>query len=230
MNYFIDIDGTICQTDASCTNTLNRYISAVPIAERITKVNELYDKGNTITYWTARGSESKLDLYELTREQLNNWGCKFHKLLMGKPSYDLYIDDKSQNVDLFWPITGGKGLIKKSTTSFIEKGWGGEIIIVNNDLYCGKILRFNKGAKFSMHFHMKKRETWYVTSGLFIFRWINTANADVIEETLKPGDTITNLVGEPHQILCQEAGDIFEVSTTHFDSDSYRVGKGDSQK
>jgi mannose-6-phosphate isomerase-like protein (cupin superfamily) len=121
-------------------------------------------------------------------------------------------------------------LTKKTTTSRVEKGWGYEVIIVNNDLYCGKILHFKTGAKFSMHFHMKKRETWYVTSGRFVFRWINTANADVVEEVLRPGDTITNFVGDPHQIICEEEGDIFEVSTTHFDSDSYRVGKGDSQK
>ena len=76
---------------------------------------------------------------------------------------------------------------------------------------------------------MKKRETWYVSSGEFLFRWINTKNADVIEETLRTGDTITNFVGDPHQIICIKEGDIFEVSTTHFDNDSYRVGKGDSQ-
>ena len=116
------------------------------------------------------------------------------------------------------------------STGRVEKGWGHEVIIVNNELYCGKILHFNKGAKFSMHFHLKKKETWYVSTGSFLFRWINTHNADVIEETLSAGDTITNEVGEPHQIICLEEGDIFEVSTQHFDSDSYRVGKGDSQK
>ena len=173
---------------------------------------------------TAKQYQSLIELI------LVSWGCKFHTLLMGKPSYDLYIDDKSYNVDNFWPLEDNKTLIKKSSTSCIEKGWGHEIIIVNNNLYCGKILHFNKGAKFSMHFHMKKMETWYVTSGLFTFRWINTDNADIIEETLKPGDTITNHVGEPHQIICLEEGDIFEVSTTHFDSDSYRIEKGDSQK
>jgi quercetin dioxygenase-like cupin family protein len=230
MKYYVDIDGTICAVDTSCSNTLTRYQNASPIHERINRVNSLYEEGHQITYWTARGGESGLDLEELTRKQLTSWGCKFHKLLMGKPSYDTYIDDKSYNVDNFWPIVGPKQLIKKSTAGCVQKGWGCEIIIVNNDLYCGKILRFNKGAKFSMHFHMKKMETWYVTSGLFTFRWINTTNADVIEETLKPGDTITNYVGEPHQIICLEEGDIFEVSTTHFDSDSYRVAKGDSQK
>ena len=230
MKYHIDIDGTICTVDSACKDTLTRYQTAVPILERIEKVNRLYDEGHTITYWTARGGESGLDLEDLTRAQLATWNCRYHVLTMGKPSYDVYIDDKSFNVDAFWPIVEKKDLIKKSATSCVQKGWGCEIIIVNNDLYCGKILHFNKGAKFSMHFHMKKMETWYVTTGLFTFRWINTANADIIEETLRPGDTITNLIGEPHQIICLEEGDIFEVSTTHFDSDSYRVGKGDSQK
>jgi mannose-6-phosphate isomerase-like protein (cupin superfamily) len=230
MKYHVDLDGTICVVDAACKNTVERYMAAKPIPERIQRVNRLYDEGNTITYWTARGSESGLDLEELTRAQLLQWGCKFHTLLLGKPVYDIYIDDKSHNVDTFWPITGPVvPMTKKMTTSRVEKGWGYEVIIVNNHLYCGKILHFKTGAKFSMHFHMKKRETWYVTSGRFVFRWINTANADVVEEVLRSGDTITNYVGDPHQIVCEEEGEIFEVSTTHFDSDSYRVGKGDSQ-
>jgi hypothetical protein len=84
-------------------------------------------------------------------------------------------------------------------------------------------------SPYRRHFHLKKKESWYVSSGSFLFRWINTTNADVIEERLSIGDTITNEVGEPHQIVCLEEGDIFEVSTQHFDSDSYRVAKGDSQ-
>ena len=36
----------------------------------------------------------------------------------------------------------------------VEKGWGIELIWATNDLYCGKLMVFNKpGAKFSMHFH-----------------------------------------------------------------------------
>jgi mannose-6-phosphate isomerase-like protein (cupin superfamily) len=228
MKYFVDIDGTICNTDSSCADTMTKYKNATPILERISEVNKLYDAGNTITYWTARGGHSGLDLQDLTKEQLSLWGCKYHYILFGKPSYDLYIDDKSQNVDSFWPLTPNS-MIKKTSPSFVKKGWGHEKIIINNSQYCGKILHFNTGAKFSMHFHIKKIETWYVASGLFVFKWINTHNADLIEETLSPGDVITNNIGEPHQIICKEEGDIFEVSTTHFDSDSYRVAKGDSQ-
>jgi mannose-6-phosphate isomerase-like protein (cupin superfamily) len=111
----------------------------------------------------------------------------------------------------------------------VEKGWGRETIFANNVQYCGKILHFHKNAKFSMHFHLKKTETWYVYSGLFRFLWIDTSNANILERTLHVGDTVTNEVGQPHQIVCIEEGDIFEVSTTHHDTDSYRVGKGDSQ-
>jgi hypothetical protein len=55
----------------------------------------------------------------------------------------------------------------------------------------------------------------------------DTVDATIHETTLNVGDIVTNYVGQPHQIICEEAGDIYEVSTPHFDSDSYRVFKGD---
>ena len=112
----------------------------------------------------------------------------------------------------------------------IPKGWGEELIIENNEKYCGKLLIFRKGCKFSMHYHMIKDETWYVDKGNFIYRWIDTETADLIEQNLKPGDIVRQRPGQPHQIESLEDGVIFEVSTQHFDSDSYRVYKGDSQK
>ena len=227
MNIFIDIDNTICTTENSIGE--NKYNFSAPIQERIAKVNKLYEEGNTITYWTARGSESGNNYEDITKESLAQWGCKYHNILFGKPVYDKYIDDKSFNVDSYWPLEKAKTESKKHTCEIVVKGWGHEVIIVNTEKYCGKILHFKKDAKFSMHFHIKKTETWYVQSGSFVFKWINTHNADVKVETLNPGDTITNEIGQPHQIICVEEGDIFEVSTTHFDEDSYRVMKGDSQ-
>ena len=112
----------------------------------------------------------------------------------------------------------------------VPKGWGEEVIICNHELYCSKILVFNKGTKFSMHYHMIKDETWFVNEGKFIYRWIDTETAEVNEKILKIGDTVRQRPGQPHQLECLERGEIFEVSTQHFDSDSYRVWKGDSQK
>ena len=113
----------------------------------------------------------------------------------------------------------------------VEKKWGYELWIHNDTDYCGKLLVFSKsGNKFSMHYHMIKDETWYVDKGEFLYRWIDTETADVIEQKLIIGDTVRQRPGQPHQLEALTDGVIFEVSTTHSDSDSYRVWKGDSQK
>ena len=111
----------------------------------------------------------------------------------------------------------------------VPKGWGEELIIENNEMYCGKLLIFKEGCKFSMHYHLLKDETWYVNKGKFIYRWIDTETAEVITQKLKPGDVVRQRVGQPHQLLALTDGVVFEVSTQHFDEDSYRVMKGDSQ-
>jgi len=81
-----------------------------------------------------------------------------------------------------------------------------------------------------MHYHKIKDETWYVNSGEFIYRWINLDNGEVVEQNLKQGDTVRQLPFQPHQLEALTDGEVFEVSTQHFDSDSYRIWKGDSQK
>ena len=123
-------------------------------------------------------------------------------------------------------------LVKPTVTKGCEipKGWGKEMIITNNQLYCGKILMFKKGCKFSMHYHLIKDETWFIAEGEFLYRWIDTETADIYEEELKPGDVVRQLPGQPHQLMAHTDGSIIEVSTEHFDDDSYRVSKGDSQK
>lgn len=112
----------------------------------------------------------------------------------------------------------------------VPKGWGEELIIENNEMYCGKLLIFKSGCKFSMHYHMKKDETWYVHSGTYIYRYIDVLNANVIEMRLEPGDIVRQKPGLPHQLIAETDGTIFEVSTHHEDSDSYRIWKGNSQK
>lgn len=91
MKYIVDIDGTICN------NTGGDYKLAVPYKERIEKINDLYDSGHHIVYWTARGGNSGKDWAGLTKKQLSAWGCKYDELHMGKPVYDLWIDDKAIN-------------------------------------------------------------------------------------------------------------------------------------
>lgn len=220
MKYFIDLDNTLCYTNGS------DYENSIPNKTRIDFVNSLKNEGHHITIWTGRGGNSGNDWRKLTEEQLKEWEVLYDDLLIGKPCYDCYIDDKSFNVDSYWRVPKKGDLTKKIKSEIVEKGWGREIVFVNNNEYCGKILSFNKGKKFSMHYHMLKKETWYVAKGKFIFIWINTANGTSNSEYLEVGDVITNERGEPHQIIALEDGDLFEVSTQHFDSDSYRIWKG----
>jgi len=94
--YIFDIDDTICRTNGS------DYDNSRPILERIAVVNELYDQGHTIFFLTARGmcrnDNNQMDaineLYDLTHDQLVRWGLRFHRLFLGKPTGDYYIDDK----------------------------------------------------------------------------------------------------------------------------------------
>ena len=95
MNIYVDIDETICFYEGD-----RHYPNAIPIKKNIDKINKLYDEGNHITYWTARGSLTGLDWEKVTLNQLKKWGCKYHKLSVGeKPPYDLLICDKSKRIE-----------------------------------------------------------------------------------------------------------------------------------
>ena len=112
MRYCIDIDGTIC-TPGTCKSC--QYEGATPKKDRIEYVNKLYDEGNHIIYFTARAmgrfsghshtiaaQKAKEVLFDLTKQQLDDWGVKYHELIMGKPHADLFIDDKGINCDDFF--------------------------------------------------------------------------------------------------------------------------------
>jgi quercetin dioxygenase-like cupin family protein len=116
------------------------------------------------------------------------------------------------------------------TVKKYPKGWGREIWITNNELYCGKILEFNEGAEFSMHYHIKKEETWAVTKGKLLLKYYDLTNAEEKQRTLIVGDTVHLKPCVPHKLIALEESSVFEVSTQHFEDDSYRVQKGNSQK
>jgi len=94
-----DIDNTIAKTAGT------KYNIAIPIKSRIKRINKLYDKGNIIKIFTSRymgkynGNVEliKKKFYKKTVTQLNNWGLKYHELIMGKPIFDIFVDDKAFN-------------------------------------------------------------------------------------------------------------------------------------
>jgi len=90
--YCFDIDGTICTTDC-------RYHDAEPFNDVINHINSLYNEGKQIIMFTSRGWKSGKDWFKFTRTQLDSWGLKYHKLIMGKVQADIFIDDRGINVN-----------------------------------------------------------------------------------------------------------------------------------
>ncbi len=91
--FCIDIDGTICTE-----NAIVKYENAKPIQKVVDKINHLYECGNTIKLFTARGAASGTDWREVTEKQLGEWGVKYHELIFGKPYADYYIDNKAVDI------------------------------------------------------------------------------------------------------------------------------------
>ena len=110
----------------------------------------------------------------------------------------------------------------------VNKGWGHELIIVNENGYCGKILNLNKGKQTSWHYHKLKNETFYLESGKLEITYGYSKNIKKAKKiVMSPGDRFSVPVGLVHRIHAIEKSKLFEFSTTHYDSDSYRVTKGD---
>lgn len=104
MIYVFDIDGTIC------SDTNGNYKEAIPFFDRIKYINTLFEQGNHITMFTARGMSSENNnqikainkYYTFTENQLKSWNVKYNELILGKPQGDFYIDDKGVKDEHFF--------------------------------------------------------------------------------------------------------------------------------
>ena len=92
--FCFDIDGTLC-------TKVKNYKKAKPIKQMINRVNDLYDMGNKIILNTARGKSSGKNWEQLTINQLEIWGVKYHNIYFTKPAADYYIDDKAVTISDF---------------------------------------------------------------------------------------------------------------------------------
>lgn len=119
-------------------------------------------------------------------------------------------------------------------TQFKNKPWGREIWFAANESYAGKILEVNKGKRYSLQYHERKRETQYLFSGKILLTY-GTERENLIEKTMNPGDKIDIEPGMIHRVEALEDSKIFEVSTSELDDvvklddDFGRSGKGNNE-
>jgi len=123
-------------------------------------------------------------------------------------------------------VTGEAGVSCRAKV--VEKEWGREIWMANNqeEDYCGKILQINQGYNTSLHFHLEKHETFYITKGQLQVDTICTLDGVKMTRILNQGDTLSIERGQPHQLIAYD-GDVefIEISTFHRDADSLRISK-----
>lgn len=110
-----------------------------------------------------------------------------------------------------------------------KRGWGEEIWIENCEEYCGKILIIEPEKRGSLHFHMNKKETMFLQKGKITLSLIDKDDGKKYEVDLEEGDKILIEPGQVHQIInkTNKEAYLYEFSTKHEESDSYRIVKGD---
>ena len=79
---------------------------AMPNEPMIRIINQLYDWGNEIILFTARGYVTGIDWRRTTEKQMKDWGVKYTELHMGKPNADFYVDDKMISLDTLYGLFG----------------------------------------------------------------------------------------------------------------------------
>jgi hypothetical protein len=77
--YLIDIDGTVC--DDIPNEQAHLFATAKHFPDALQTINEWYDEGNYICFFTARVEEHR----EVTEKWLKDNGFKYHQLLTNKP-------------------------------------------------------------------------------------------------------------------------------------------------
>jgi N-acetylneuraminate synthase len=113
----------------------------------------------------------------------------------------------------------------------VNKKWGYEIWIENNDSYCGKHLHVLPNKYCSVHYHKNKKETFYVLRGELSLEcstilekeaWNNGVSTTLI---LKEGESFTIEPYTAHRFTSNTSCscDFIEISTHHDDEDSYRI-------
>jgi mannose-6-phosphate isomerase len=113
---------------------------------------------------------------------------------------------------------------------YIQKPWGYEIWLAENEKYAGKILHINKGSRFSLQYHKIKHETLYLYSGLCNITINNTTSL------MNAGDCQEIKPGTVHRVEAINESELFEISTPELDDlvrleDDYgRINNESNQK
>lgn len=109
----------------------------------------------------------------------------------------------------------------------IHKTWGYEHWFANTARYCGKLLFVQHGfwsSKGAYHYHKLKDETFFVIDGRLVLEYV-TNDGEFKRKILEQYESFRVDPLMKHRFTGADPGGckFIEASTTHRDSDSYRV-------
>jgi mannose-6-phosphate isomerase-like protein (cupin superfamily) len=110
----------------------------------------------------------------------------------------------------------------------INKGWGEEVVIHNDQNYCTKILNLKQGGECSLHMHLEKHETFLVLVGeVEIELFFNLERKSF---TLKEGESIDIPARMGHRFRALQISTLLEASNyDKEEEDIIRIEGGDTQ-
>jgi uncharacterized cupin superfamily protein len=118
-------------------------------------------------------------------------------------------------------------LLKAAASNVVQKIWGTEYWIFNNNLYCLKLLEIVPGFQSSLHFHPQKDETFLVLEGQVNLETLTKfGDSQVLtHRTMNSKDSFRLFPGRAHRFsaMGDEIAYVLEVSTAHDDKDVVRL-------
>ena len=110
-----DMDNVICKSPT------NLYSKSTPHKKNIEMINLLKKRGHYIKIFTSRfmgrnkenSVLAKKQGFKITKSQLKKWKVSYDELIFGKPSYDLFVDDKSLFFKKNWAVNLKKKINRK---------------------------------------------------------------------------------------------------------------------
>lgn len=123
-------------------------------------------------------------------------------------------------------------MIKVKRPEIHDKEWGREEWLTNNHKYCGKFLIIERDKFCSFHYHKRKSEHFHVAQGsiLLDYQEAGAFNSGIQflgkreHITLYEGDTVEIPPYMVHRFTgLDDRNVLIEVSTQHFEGDSYRL-------
>jgi uncharacterized RmlC-like cupin family protein len=118
-------------------------------------------------------------------------------------------------------------MAEDKSSGITKYDWGYALEWATHSQFNGKILVFEKADnKTLLHFHREKERVWFVNTGRFNIRWVNTANAEVLQAELKEGYTYRAKPLQPVQLIAlEDKASITEVSNTTGDEDIFYLSE-----